>query len=396
MKVLISGAGIAGLTVAYWLKRYGFTPTIVERAPALLTGGYKIDVRGTALQVLRRMGIYDAIVASGTNMQGALLVNKEGKIIHEMSGDEFGHRVGDDVEIIRGVLCQILMEQVPDVEFIFGDSVKNISPSSKGVQIDFQNNKSREFDLVIGADGLHSNVRRLAFGDETSFLHNLGLYLCVFTVPNYLNLDRIEMQYTELGKVAAVWSARGEPNMKACFGFAAPSTLIDLHNKAQQQQVLRTIYQGIGWEVPQFLQMMPDSPDFYFDTAAQIYMDHWSQGRVSLVGDAAYCASPMSGQGTSLALIGAYVLAGELAAAKGAYQTAFDQYEKQMRSLVKVNQELGIRAAKLMRSQEKSNLLAWLLKQLMQIVPGRLTKFFINRATRRINQAANFISLKDY
>jgi 2-polyprenyl-6-methoxyphenol hydroxylase-like FAD-dependent oxidoreductase len=102
MRVLISGAGIAGLTVAYWLQRYGFTPTIVERAPSLLTGGYKIDVRGTALQVPRRMGIHDAVVAASTDMQGALLVDRDGKVINEMSGDEFGHRVGEDLEIVRG------------------------------------------------------------------------------------------------------------------------------------------------------------------------------------------------------------------------------------------------------------------------------------------------------
>jgi len=312
MRILISGASLAGLTTAYWLKRYGFKPTLVEQAPALLTGGYKIDVRGTALQVLQRMGIYDAVVAASTNMQEALLVDKEGKVINKMSGDEFGHRVGDDIEIIRGKLCQILMDQISDTEFIFGDSIQEISPLSDEVTVKFKHHKPREFDLVIGGDGVHSNVRRLVFGAETRFLQQLGLYLCVFTIPNYLNLDRVEMQYSELelGRVAAVWSARGEPDMKACFGFSAPSTTVDLNDRAQQQQILRTIYEGIGWEVPRFLQMMPDATDFYFDAAAQIHMDHWYQNRIVLVGDAAYCASPMSGQGTSLALIGAYVLAG--------------------------------------------------------------------------------------
>jgi len=127
-----------------------------------------------------------------------------------------------------------------------------------------------------------------------------------------------------------MWSFRGDANAKACFGFVAPS-VIDLRNRAQQQQVLRSVYRGIGWEVPRLLGMMPGTPDYYFDAAAQIRMDHWSQGRVVLVGDAGYCASPMSGQGTSLALIGAYVLAGELVAASGADQTAFQQYEKEMR-----------------------------------------------------------------
>jgi len=395
MRVLISGAGIAGLTVAYWLQRYGFAPTIVERAPSLLTGGYKIDVRGTALQVLRRMGIHDAVVAASTDMQGALLVDKDGKVINEMSGDAFGHRVGEDLEIVRGTLCQILMDHISDAEFIFGDSIQAISQASDGVQVEFKKNRPREFDLVIGADGLHSNVRGIVFGDESRFVRDLGLYLCVYTVPNYLKLDRMEMQYSELGRVAAIWSSRGDANAKACFGFVAP-TVIDLRDRAQQQQVLANVYNGIGWEVPRLLEMMPGAADYYFDAAAQICMDHWSRGRVVLVGDAGYCASPMSGQGTSLALIGAYVLAGELAAASGAYQTAFDQYEKEMRSFVMLNQALGLKSAKLMKSKGKKNVFTRLLEQIMRIAPGRMIQFIINRSTRRIHQAANAITLKDY
>jgi len=396
MRVLVSGAGIAGLTVAYWLRRYGFTPTIVERAPALLTGGYKIDVRGTALQVLRRMRIHDAVVAASTDMQGALLVGRDGKVIKEMSGDAFGHRVGGDVEIVRGTLCQILMAQVSDAEFIFGDSIQGISQSPNSVQVEFTKNSPREFDLVIGADGLHSNVRRIVFGDESHFFRELGLYLCVYTVPNYLNLDRLEMQYSELGRVAAIWSSRGDANAKACFGFVAPAVQVDLRDRTQQQQVLQSVYEGIGWEVPRLLEMMPSAPDIYFDAAAQISMVHWSQGRVVLVGDAGYCASPMSGQGTSLALIGAYVLAGELAATSGAFQTSFHQYEKEMRSFVMINQALGLKSANLMTSKEKKGILMWLLEQIIRIAPGRMIEFFINRSTRRIHQAANAITLKDY
>jgi 2-polyprenyl-6-methoxyphenol hydroxylase-like FAD-dependent oxidoreductase len=384
MRVLISGAGPAGLTVAYWLRHYGFTPTIVERAPSLVTGGYKIDVRGAALQVLRRMGIHDAVVAASTDMQGAVLVDRDGKVINKMSGDAFGHRVGDDLEIVRGTLCRILMDHISNAEFIFDDSIQTISQSSSDVRVEFAKHGPCAFDLVIGADGLHSNVRRIVFGDESRFVRNLGLYLCVYTVPNYLKLDRLEMQYSELGRVAAIWSSRGDADAKACFGFVAPSGHVDLRD------------QGIGWEVPRLLEMMPRAPDVYFDAAAQISMDHWSNGRVVLVGDAGYYASPMSGQGTSLALIGAYVLAGELAAASGAHQAAFRQYEKEMRPFVRLNQALGIKSANLMRSKETKNVWTWLLGQIIRIAPGRMIEFFINRSTRRIHQAANAIVLKDY
>jgi 2-polyprenyl-6-methoxyphenol hydroxylase-like FAD-dependent oxidoreductase len=396
MRVLISGAGIAGLTVGYWLRRHGFTPTIVERAPSLLTGGYKIDVRGTALQVLERMGIHDAVVAASTDMQGALIVDRNGKVVNEMSGDQFGHRAGGDLEIVRGTLCRILLDRQSDGEFIFGESVQAISQSPKGVEVAFAKSSPRAFDLVIGADGLHSHVRALAFGDESRFLRELGLYLCVYTVPNYLNLDRVEMQYTELGRMAQIWSSRGDANAKACFGFAAPNVAVDLRDRAQQQRVLADVYKGIGWEVPRLLEMMPDAPDYYFDVAAQIDMAQWSRDRVVLVGDAGYCASPLSGQGTSLALVGAYVLAGELAAAGGAYQAAFQQYEKQMRPFVGLNQALGRKAASLMRSEGKTNPVRWLLGQMMRRAPGRVLEFIIDRSTRRIQRAAKAIALKDY
>jgi 2-polyprenyl-6-methoxyphenol hydroxylase-like FAD-dependent oxidoreductase len=142
--------------------------------------------------------------------------------------------------------------------------------------------------------------------------------------------------------------------------------------------------------------MMPNAPDYYFDVAAQIDMPHWSQGRVVLVGDAGYCPSPLSGQGTSVALIGAYVLAGELAAAGGVYQTAFHQYEEALRPFVLRNQALGLKSAKLMKSTEKRDLSGWLLQQLLRMAPGRMIEFFIGRSTQWIHQAANAITLKDY
>ena len=170
---------------------------------------------------------------------------------------------------------------------------------------------------MLGADGLHSNVRQLVFGDESQFLRDLGMYLCVYSVPNYLQLDRTEMQYSEVGRVAAIWATRDDPNAKACFGFAEADRQIDLHDRGQQEDALRSVYAGIGWEVPRLLELMPEATDWYFDVAAQVDLAEFARGRVALVGDAGYCASPMSGQGSSLALIGAYVLAGELAAASG-------------------------------------------------------------------------------
>ena len=395
MKFLISGAGPAGLTVAYWLRRYGFEVTIVERTPSLSVVGYKIDVRGAALQVLERMGIDDAVAAAQTDMQGAVMVDKDGRVVNRMSGDDFGHRVAGDLEIVRGTLCLILRDHLGDVKVIFGDTIQDIVQSDDGVRVQLANGGTRDFDCVIGADGLHSNVRRIVFGEEARFLRDLGMYLCVYSVPNYLNLDRMEIQYSELGRIAAIWSSRGDAQAKACFGFAAPRH-IDLRDRAQQQQALKTVYEGIGWEVPRLLEMMPTASDWYFDAAAQIDMPKWYEGRAVLLGDAAYCASPMSGQGTSIALIGAYVLAGELAAASGAHARAFAEFETVMRPFVAANQELGRKSARLMRSGKGMSVGDRLLRLAMQLVPGRMTEWIINRSTARITRAANAITLKDY
>src|SRR5262245_875360 len=164
------------------------------------------------------MGIHDAVAAAHTDMQGAVLVDKAGNVVNRMSGDDFGHRVGRDLEIVRGTLCQILRDHLGDVELLFGDTIQGITQSSDSARVRFTKNGEREFDLVIGADGLHSNVRRIVFGEEPRFLRDLGLYLCVYSVPNYLNLDRMEVEYSELGRTAAIWSSRGDTNARACFG----------------------------------------------------------------------------------------------------------------------------------------------------------------------------------
>jgi 2-polyprenyl-6-methoxyphenol hydroxylase-like FAD-dependent oxidoreductase len=284
MDILISGAGIAGLTTAHWLRRYGFNPTIVEPAPSLVTGGYKIDVRGAALDVLRRIGVHDAAVASSMQMQGALLVDRDGNVIKRMTGDEFGHRVGADLEIVRGTLCEILMAQTTNVDVIFGNAVASLTQSNDSVEVAFRDGDTRIFDVVIGADGLHSNIRQQVFGEETQYLRNLGMYLCVYSVPNYLHLDRMEVQYSEIGRIAAIWSTRDDAKAKACFGFAVGDRKIDLRNRAQQEEALKTVYAGIGWEVPRLLDLMPQAADWYFDIAAQVDMPEWALSRVVLVG----------------------------------------------------------------------------------------------------------------
>ena len=386
MKVLISGAGVAGLTAAYWLQQYGFQPVIVERAPALVVGGYKIDVRGTALEVLRRMGIYDAVSAAGTDMQGAVLVDRDGNEVGRMSGEDFGHRAGDDLEIVRGALCRILQSAAPDVETIYGQTVTAIDQSAGGVRVTLSGGETRDVDVVMGADGLHSNVRGLVFGEESRYLRDLGMYLCVFSVPNRLDLDRMEMQYSERGRVAAIWATHDDASAKATFGYASRGQHVDLGDRPAQEALTRAAYEGVGWEVPAWLDAMSDATDYYFDVAAQIDLASWSSGRVALAGDAGYCASPMSGQGSSLAILGAYVLAGELAAADGGVAGAFAEYDRVMRPYVDANQALGIQSAGFMTAEDDA----------APELTGEMVESVIDATTERIGRAANAIELKDY
>jgi 2-polyprenyl-6-methoxyphenol hydroxylase-like FAD-dependent oxidoreductase len=393
--ILISGAGIAGLTLAYWLKQYDFVPTLVEKHPSLRSGGYKIDIRGVAIDVVKRMGTYPAIVESRTDVRGATLVDRTGKQLTKMSAGLSGSRMEGDLEIMRGDLCQILLKQIPEVECLFGDSIVHISQSEKDVRVEFEKSKPGVFDLVVGADGLHSNVRKIVFGEETQFLRELGLYVSVFTIPNFFKLDRWEIEYYEPEKYVNIYSTRGDRDAKACFAFSSKHLPFDPHDIEQQKKLLKEGFAKVGWEASRLLAEMKNSPDFYFDAAAQVQMPHWAKERAVLVGDAGYAPSPLSGQGTSLALVGAYVLASELAEAQGDYEKAFSNYEELLREFVKKNQKLAQMSAKIMEGDDAS-WLVWLHRLLMWLMPESWILFLKKLGLRRINKAAIALSLKNY
>jgi 2-polyprenyl-6-methoxyphenol hydroxylase-like FAD-dependent oxidoreductase len=396
--ILISGAGIAGLTLAYWLKKYGFVPTIVEKHPTLRTEGYKLDIRGVAIEVVKQMGLQSAIFDSRTAIQKALFVDSSGKVVTETSPDLCGVRAEGDLEIVRGDLCQILFKQIGDVECLFGDSIKNISQNENGVHVEFARNESRLFDLVVGADGLHSKVRKLGFGEESQFLRELGLYISFYSIPNFLHLDCVEIEYHSPKRFAIAYCPR-DGMAKAGFAFSAQPTQFDLHDLSQQQQFLQEAFVGAGWEIPRFLAFMKEAPDFYFDCMAQVHMPHWTNGRIALVGDSGYAVSPLAGQGSSVALIGAYVLAGELAEAQGDYSKAFQEYENCLRDFVKKNQNLSKMSVALMEGNGSSWLtstIIWLGHYLGRLMPGKLIQFFKKLGLKQTTKAANALKLKEY
>ncbi|WP_367607081.1 FAD-dependent monooxygenase [Legionella sp. W05-934-2] len=397
MKILISGAGIAGLSLAYWLKHYGFEPTIVERAPALLVGGYKLDIRGSALEVIRRMGVYEKLKQLNTNMQNAILVNKQGKTIEEMDGEAFGHRSGDDIEVVREGICRTFYDHLSGIDIWFDDVIEAVEQTDTHVEVSFKHRNKQSFDLVIGADGLHSTVRHLVFGEESQWLHDLGVYLCVYNAPNYLHLNNQEMQFTEIGRVAQVWSTGDNQQMKACFGFVSKEKAIPLKDRKAHEQRLNQAFHGIDWVMPKLLSYQTTGDDYYFDKAAQVKMPSFSKGRVTLVGDAGYCASPLSGQGTSLAIIGAYILAGELAREKDNFAAAFMTYEDVMKPFIESNQRLGQQAANMMNSQGFiSQVIGNFIQKALKYAPGKLVRWIINMSTKRIQTVANSIQIKDY
>ena len=319
--------------------------TVVERAPELRPGGQAVDARGVAKEVIRRMGLDAAVHAARTDTAGAHTVDADGNVLETHRADDHG---GDgyiaEIEILRGDLSQVLYDDTRDgVEYVFGDRIVELTQDADGVDVAFAGGDRRRFDLVVGADGLHSALRAMVFGPHDRFVRHLGLVLSFYSVPNEFGLDRwlIEYQDQESGRSAALRPIQDATRAMAMFSFPAADFDVDHRDVAAQKRLLRERIAGLGWLSPRILEQVDDSPDFYLDQVAQVVMDRWSSGRVGLLGDAAFSASPMSGAGTGLALVGAYLLAGELAAAGWDPEAGFAEYERQMRPFVEANQEIG-------------------------------------------------------
>ncbi|GIG89553.1 FAD-dependent monooxygenase [Plantactinospora endophytica] len=342
--VLISGASVAGPALAYWLRRRGFAVTVVERAPAPRPGGQAIDVRGVALDVVDRMGILPALRQVRTRTRGMSLLDGDGNEVMRSTERAFssGRLDGDDIEVLREDLTGLLHARTrDDVEYLFDDSVTELTQHDAGVRVGFERAAPRDFSLVVGADGLHSTVRRLAFGPEAEYVTHLGTYLAIFTAENLLDLDNWQVWMRDGTAGCGIYPVRDNSELRVNLGFESEPIPYDHRDTDQQRRLVADRLAGLRWEIPRLLTAMWQAPDFYFDAMAQVRMETWSRGRVTLLGDAGYCASPLSGQGTSLALVGAYVLADELGAAAGDHRAALHRYEQRMRPFVRLNQALA-------------------------------------------------------
>ena len=341
--VLISGGGIAGPSLAYWLGRAGYAVTVVERAPGVRgSGAAPVDFRGDQLALLERMGVLDDIQASQTGMGDQTVIDAEGRRLSTFPSALFS----GDVEIERGDLARILYDHSKDAaEYIFGDHITGLTQTADGVDVTFARGAPRRFDLVVGADGLHSAVRRLVFGEESRFRHDLGLTIAGFAVPNTFGLDHSGLIYNEPGRLAMVASGRDRARVAVGLMFAGPAPDYDWRDTEGQKRLVAEHFAGVGWQVPTLLAALRDAPELYFDTIGQIQLDRWSAGRVVLLGDAAWCTGP-GGNGTGHAMLGAYTLAGELALAGGDFAAAFRRYELIMRPAVAKSQKNAAGAAR--------------------------------------------------
>ncbi|MFI7010541.1 FAD-dependent monooxygenase [Streptomyces sp. NPDC050145] len=390
LDVLVSGASIAGPAIAFWLSRQGARVTVVEKAPALREGGFAVDFRGHVHRtVLTRMGIWDELHRIQTDMGRQIIVDADGSERVDLPA----HLMSGDVEVFRGDLSKLLYERTKDsVEYVFGDSIASITETPAGVDVTFDHGAPRTVDLVIGADGLHSHTRRLVFGDESRYLRFLGYYVAGFDMPNHLGLDRTARLYTEPGRTAMISNYDGDQDRAgAAVVFSSEELTYDRKDATEQKRIVAEKLRGLAWpHVEQMREALDQADDLYFDAIAQIHIDRLSKGRVILLGDAGHGAT-MGGIGTGTALVSAYVLAGELVAARGDHRTAFAAFEAEITQYAKGCQKTSGNAGPFLAPPTEKKIRS--RDRAYRMLSSRLLAGVFKRITEK---AASNLALKDY
>jgi 2-polyprenyl-6-methoxyphenol hydroxylase-like FAD-dependent oxidoreductase len=330
--ILISGAGISGLTLAYWLGHRGFSPTIIEKRPNLDQRGYMIDFYGSGFDVAEKMNLLKELEekASQYSLKKVTFVDRQGKPHATLDVDEFRRMLHHRYfSLMRGDLETAIYESISDrVPVRFSTSIEKLEILSDSVVVELSDEKQETYDLLIGADGIHSNVRRLVWGDESQFNRFLGLYVACSVIDDFLDKPNMFLGHLEPNVQTSVY-AIGEQCLATFFAFR--SEKLNVHGREAQMQVLEKRLGNLEWIVPQLLEGTKHADEFFFDAAAQIEMGQWHTGRVTLVGDACQCLTLLAGQGASMGMAGAYLLASELHNADGDYRAAFSAYQQTLK-----------------------------------------------------------------
>lgn len=341
--VLISGAGIGGSTLAYWLARRGFRPTVVELAAGLRSSGNPVDVRGPAVEVAEQMGVMAQLREAASSVTDLSFVNAANDRVGRIPLRTFQMSDSAEVELPRADLASILLQSSRDVgEFLWNDTIVAVHQDPRGVRVEFEHAGPRRFDLVIGADGLHSRVRQLAFGPESDFVHHMGIYVATLAVEGQVDHDREVVMFNVPGKAVSIHPSRGR-GIAAFMFRSAPISGFDHRDSEQHKRLLAAAFADTGWRVPELLGRVHAATDLYLDSVSQVRIPEWSVGRVALLGDAGSSVS-LFGDGATLAIAGAFTLAEELARSPDKPETAFRRYEARHRTLVDPKQR-GVSSA---------------------------------------------------
>lgn len=381
--ILVTGASVAGPTLAYWLARQGMAVTVVERAPEFRDGGQTIDVRGAGKVVAQRMGLESAIRARSTHEDGIRFVDEQDRTRAEIGIGAFdGNGPVAELEILRGELARLLIEHGRStVEYRFGDSIAALEDLPHGVKVRFAQGGEEMFDLVIAAEGVGSPTRKLVFGDEVR-RRSFKLYTAYFTIPRAPGDARQMRWFNAPGGLSVCVRPDNLGTSRALLSFQEAANGYEKLPPARQKTLLKEKFAGLKWETPRILAALDDAPDLYLDQISQVKMARWSKGRIALVGDAAYCASPISGMGTSLGMCGAYVLAGELGRHDDHAQ-AFAAYESIMRPYVDQAQDVPLFAPRLASPHSRAGIAlghALLRMSNVPIVKSLLARFLTPKA----------------
>lgn len=344
MRIAINGCGVAGPALAWWLKKYGHKPVLFEKAPALRTGGYMIDFWGIGYDIAEKMGVLPELEKTGYKMESIKIVDDEGKEKAHMNVKAMSSMINNRfISVARSDVAKVLYEACENIETHFGKHIAAIEQDEFGVVTQFSDGDEEKFDLLIGADGLHSHVRSLVFGPEDNYAYDIGAYVSAFTAQDYQ--PRKELSYIMHQNVKKQIARVSLRDNKTLFllTFRSELAVKPPRDIEEQKQLLRDVFHDAGWEASAILKQLDDTDDFYFDRVSQIRMKSWSKGRVALLGDAAACVSLLAGEGTGLAIAESYVLAGELYRANGDYKKAFENYQQCLQDFLKKKQKSAMK-----------------------------------------------------